>query len=89
MICPYDGTQLHELNQLGSGEAGEEYYDTMEIKECPKCLKRFIEVYMTAEIGGRSEMENSAYYLTDFSEKLSTLIRNVDNLINRLINGKN
>lgn len=50
MLCPKCLIQMHQLNKLGGGKTSEKFYETWEIKECPGCLRKFIEYYSAAEL---------------------------------------
>lgn len=47
MICPQCTVQCVQYNKIGSGLVEEEFYDTAEVKECPKCKVLYIEYYAT------------------------------------------
>ena len=40
MICPNDGTQMHQFNKEGGGVSLDDYYETWEIKVCDKCGRK-------------------------------------------------
>lgn len=50
MICPKDATQCTQYKGIGSGQSLENYYDTAELKECPKCKSVYLEFYTTFEL---------------------------------------
>lgn len=53
MLCPNDGVQMHQKNKLGGGKNSDNYYETWEIKECPKCgrlVKEFYSVTVLSEV---------------------------------------
>jgi len=51
MICPKCGTQCKQYRGLGLGISEEAFYDTGEVKVCPKCEKKFVEYYCVFEVG--------------------------------------
>lgn len=50
MICPKDSTQCKQYKGIGEGSSDYDFYDTAEIKECPKCKSKYVEYYATFEI---------------------------------------
>lgn len=50
MVCPKCSVQCQQYMGIGEGSADNDYYDTAEIKECPKCKSKYIEYYVTFEV---------------------------------------
>lgn len=55
MLCPKDNNQLIQDKTIGLGHTDIDFYDTMEVKICPFCKTRYIEIYSTFEIEGWKE----------------------------------
>ena len=53
MVCPKCHLQCRQLGQLGAGNSDVDYYDTAEIKICPKCETRYLEYYEIFEVSGQ------------------------------------
>ena len=55
MVCPKDNTQCKQYKGIGSGQSDIDFYDTAELKECPKCHSVYLEYYCTFELNGEAE----------------------------------
>lgn len=53
MICPNDGTQMHQKVNLGKpmggGVSTDDFYETWEIKECDTC-QRIVKEYYSVKL---------------------------------------
>lgn len=55
MVCPKCSTQCKQYKGIGAGESDVDFYDTAELKECPKCHSVYLEYYCTFELNGDAE----------------------------------
>ena len=74
MVCPSCSIQCRQYKEIGEGSSDYDYYDTAEVKECPKCEKKFVEFYVTFEIN-----DNTNNHLSRVVNVIKRLIKIIQN----------
>jgi hypothetical protein len=88
MICPKCLVQMHQFEKMGGGESNDYLYKTWEVKECPVCLRKVMEVY-SATVMSDALLKHVAEYhgspqhypQQDFDEEMLTDIAETEEIL--------